>query len=98
MILTKTSQNYQELLLRSSTFSVKYPSHVPHSPPVLYLPYRGIPLVSHDRNVRIAAIGCLLAGGDYDLVSLQEVWSEDNYHTIRDRVKEVLPYSHYFYR
>lgn len=60
--------------------------------------FRGIPLVSHDRNVRIDAIGCLLSSGDYDLVALQEVWSEANYHTIKEKVKHVLPYTHYFYR
>lgn len=59
---------------------------------------RGIPLVSQDRNVRIDAISCVLSSGKYDLVSLQEVWSEDNYQTIRDKVKAVLPFSHYFYR
>lgn len=63
----------------------------------LIIHFRGIPLVSADRNTRIDAIGSLLAAGTYDLVSLQEVWSEANYHTIRDRVKAVLPYSHYFY-
>lgn len=60
--------------------------------------FRGIPLVSQDRAVRIDAISSVLSSGKYDLVSLQEVWSEENYHTIRDKVKAVLPYSHYFYR
>lgn len=59
---------------------------------------RGIPLVSQDRSTRIDAIGTMLGCGDYDLVSLQEVWSEGDYHKIKDKVKRVLPYTHYFYR
>lgn len=35
--------------------------------------YRGIPLVSKDRKVRINAISKELARGEYDVVSLQEV-------------------------
>lgn len=64
----------------------------------LVLVFRGIPLVSHDRNARMEAIGCMLASGDYDLVSLQEVWSEANYLAIKEKVKHVLPHTHYFYR
>lgn len=60
-------------------------------------PSRGIPWISSDREVRVRAIADQLAGGDYDVVSLQEVWSPADYEYIRDRVAEVLPYAHYFY-
>lgn len=43
------------------------------------------------------AIGEEIATGKYDIVSLQEVWSETDYQNIRKRVESVLPYAHYFY-
>lgn len=64
---------------------------------ILTLNVWGIPLISAHRNDRIEAIGCMLASGDYDLVSLQEVWSQDNYKTLKEKVKDKLPYTHYFY-
>lgn len=43
------------------------------------------------------AIADELAGGAYDVVSLQEVWSPADYEYIRERVGAVLPYAHYFH-
>lgn len=59
---------------------------------------RGIPFISKDRDVRVAAIAEELSGGAYDVVSLQEVWSLDDFDLIRQRTIDVLPYSHYFHR
>lgn len=59
---------------------------------------RGIPIVSKDRQIRVDAIGKRLAESSYDVVSLQEVWSTDDFEQIRERTKYVLPYSHYFHR
>jgi len=39
-----------------------------------------------------------LALGKYDIVCLQEVWSENDYIHIKKLTRSVLPYSHYFYR
>lgn len=44
------------------------------------------------------AIAEELASGKYDIVSLQEVWTVNDFNLIRDGVKSVLPYSHYFHR
>lgn len=59
--------------------------------------FRGIPYISKDRETRVKAIGEVLATGDYDLVSLQEVWSETDYQHLKGRLTNVLPYAHYFY-
>lgn len=64
---------------------------------VLTLNCWGIPLVSKDREARMKAIAEELASGKYDIVSLQEVWTVNDFNLIRDGVKSVLPYSHYFH-
>lgn len=46
----------------------------------------------------MAAIAEVLATGNYDVVCLQEIWSDADYHMIKDKVSGVLPFSHYFYR
>ncbi|XP_017468056.1 PREDICTED: putative neutral sphingomyelinase isoform X1 [Rhagoletis zephyria] len=60
---------------------------------------RGIPFpfVSKDRVARIAAIGLELSSGNYDIVSLQEVWSRKDCEDLKKATESVLPYSHYFY-
>lgn len=60
---------------------------------------RGIPYISKDRHLRIEAIGNFLAeNSQYDVVSLQEVWTEYDYQKIKKLAENVLPYAHYFYR
>jgi mRNA deadenylase 3'-5' endonuclease subunit Ccr4 len=44
------------------------------------------------------AIAEELALGKYDIVCLQEVWSENDFIHIKKLTHNVLPYSHYFYR
>ncbi|XP_063823205.1 putative neutral sphingomyelinase [Ostrinia nubilalis] len=57
----------------------------------------GIPIVSKNRKERIHAIAKYLMESSHTLVCLQEVWSENDYLFIKDSLKEVLPYSYYFY-
>ncbi|KAJ1525886.1 hypothetical protein ONE63_009077 [Megalurothrips usitatus] len=64
---------------------------------VLTLNCWGIPWVSKDRESRMKAIAEELASGKYDIICLQEVWSTHDFELIRDGVKSVLPYSHYFH-
>lgn len=64
---------------------------------VLTLNIWGIPYVSKDRAVRVEAIGDVLSSGNYDIVSLQEVWSDSDYQYLKKRVEGVLPFAHYFY-
>ncbi|KRZ45919.1 putative neutral sphingomyelinase [Trichinella pseudospiralis] len=68
---------------------------------VLTLNCWGIPLPfpfgSTDRKVRIKEIAKELATGKYDIVSLQEIWSENDFNIIRNAVRLVMPYSFYFH-
>ncbi|XP_039440252.1 putative neutral sphingomyelinase [Culex pipiens pallens] len=64
---------------------------------ILTLNIWGIPYVSKDRAVRVEAIGEVLASGNYDIVSLQEVWSESDYRYLKERAAAALPFAHYFY-
>lgn len=57
----------------------------------------GIPAISRNRKIRMNAIAEELALGKYDIVCLQEVWSENDYIDIKKMTYKVLPYSHYFY-
>ncbi|XP_069678319.1 putative neutral sphingomyelinase isoform X2 [Periplaneta americana] len=43
------------------------------------------------------AIAEELALGKYDIVCLQEVWSENDYLNIKKKTSQSLPFSHYFY-
>ncbi|XP_019633831.1 PREDICTED: putative neutral sphingomyelinase [Branchiostoma belcheri] len=57
----------------------------------------GISFVAPKVSERFHAIGEELATGKYDLVALQEVWSEALYEKLVSQVEDVLPYHHYFY-
>nr|XP_023030149.1 putative neutral sphingomyelinase [Leptinotarsa decemlineata] len=57
----------------------------------------GIAVVSKDRKKRMQAIAEYLATSHYDVVCLQEVWTDRDFFLIRDKVVGVFPYSHYFY-
>lgn len=49
--------------------------------------------------MRMQAIGNFFAENDkYDVISLQEVWTEHDYQLIRKLAEKYLPFSHYFYR
>ena len=52
--------------------------------------------VSKDRVTRFRAIGQFLAGSNFDLVCLQEVWCPSDFKTIIEFTKTCLPYSHFF--
>ncbi|KAK4005005.1 Neutral sphingomyelinase [Daphnia magna] len=57
----------------------------------------GIAGVSKDRKIRIDAIGNHLQSGCYDFVFLQEVWVEEDFQLIANKVANVMPHSHYFH-
>ncbi|KAL7732622.1 hypothetical protein ACLKA6_013552 [Drosophila palustris] len=64
---------------------------------ILTLNIWGIPFVSSDRAPRIEAICKELSSGQYDIVSLQEVWSQLDSEQLQQGTASVLPYSHYFH-
>lgn len=55
-------------------------------------------MVSKDRKLRMHSIAEVLVRNYYDIVCLQEVWSDSDFNMIKEKVSGVLPYSHYFYR
>ncbi|XP_026491372.2 putative neutral sphingomyelinase [Vanessa tameamea] len=57
----------------------------------------GIPIVSKDRKKRIEAIAEYLLKSSHNIVCLQEIWSENDYLYLKDRLHSYLPYSYYFY-
>ncbi|XP_065071036.1 putative neutral sphingomyelinase isoform X2 [Rhopilema esculentum] len=57
----------------------------------------GIPFLTKACSFRISAIADELSKGLYDVVALQEIWTEYQYAEIKKKVAKVLPYSHYFY-
>lgn len=57
----------------------------------------GIPVVSKNRIERIEAISKYISEGGHNIVCLQEIWSEKDYLYLKENLKPVLPYSHYFY-
>ncbi|XP_017070958.1 putative neutral sphingomyelinase [Drosophila eugracilis] len=64
---------------------------------ILTLNIWGIPYVSSDRGPRIDAICKELASGKYDIVSLQEVWAQQDSERLQKGTEAVLPHSHYFH-
>jgi sphingomyelin phosphodiesterase 2 len=60
--------------------------------------FRGIPFLSKDVPARMNAIANFLAQSTFDVVCLQEVWSNSDYELIKSKVQENLPFSHYFHR
>ena len=59
---------------------------------------RGLKYVAKHRTQRIAAIANSLAGSDYDIIALQELWVFADYEHVRASVSSHLPYSKFFYR
>ncbi|XP_066151663.1 putative neutral sphingomyelinase [Euwallacea fornicatus] len=57
----------------------------------------GLAVVSKDRRSRILAIADMLSVNQFDVVCLQEVWTNRDYNILREKLYNVLPYSHYFY-
>lgn len=46
----------------------------------------------------MVAIAEALVRGNYDIVCLQEVWTDSDFNLIKEKVSGVLPFAHYFYR
>ncbi|KAJ3488181.1 hypothetical protein NLI96_g3026 [Meripilus lineatus] len=73
-------------------------SHSPHSRlRILTLNCWGLKYVSKYRTERVAAIADFIAGSEYDLVTLQELWVFSDYEHVRSVVAKQLPHSKFFY-
>ena len=60
--------------------------------------YRGLKYFSKYRSERIEAITRFLENSDFDIVALQELWVQADYHIVRSRISRLLPFSKCFYR
>ncbi|KAI5109042.1 sphingomyelin phosphodiesterase 2, partial [Silurus meridionalis] len=58
----------------------------------------GIRYLSKHRAQRYAMIGDLLSKDQHDVVLLQEVWSEKDFHFLKAKLASTHPHSHYFKR
>uniref|UniRef100_A0A8B9Z688 sphingomyelin phosphodiesterase n=1 Tax=Buteo japonicus TaxID=224669 RepID=A0A8B9Z688_9AVES len=54
--------------------------------------------LSKRRQERVQLIGDMLRRERFDLVLLQEVWSEQDYSDLKARLGGCYPFSHYFRR
>lgn len=64
-----------------------------------FLCHRGLPIgLAADKSTRINAIGDALSSCGCDIICLQEVWSREDYGTLKDRLKQSHPFYHFFYR
>jgi len=45
----------------------------------------------------MCALGDSLASSDYDVICLQECWVQDDFQYIQNKVRSLLPYSHYYH-
>lgn len=59
----------------------------------------GLKYLAKYRVQRLEEIGLQLADLDPspDIVGLQECWTQEDYHCIRDATKNILPYGKYYY-
>ncbi|KAI9275302.1 Endonuclease/exonuclease/phosphatase [Helicostylum pulchrum] len=64
---------------------------------VLSLNCWGLAFISKYRKLRLQAIAHSLSSCSYDIITLQEVWVQEDYQYILDKVKHTLPYAKYFY-
>ncbi|XP_053562771.1 sphingomyelin phosphodiesterase 2 [Bombina bombina] len=53
-------------------------------------------ILSKKRKERLAKIGYLVIEGQYDLVLLQEIWSDIDYSELKQRLSVEFPYTHHF--
>jgi len=56
----------------------------------------GLKFVSKNRKERFKAIAEFLNRSDYDVVFMQELWLDEDFNEMNDRIKSVFAYSHFF--
>uniref|UniRef100_F1L7K0 sphingomyelin phosphodiesterase n=1 Tax=Ascaris suum TaxID=6253 RepID=F1L7K0_ASCSU len=55
------------------------------------------PVGSRDRQYRLSKLCEALLSTNYDIISLQEIWSVRDFDRINSAIKDVYPYSYYFH-
>ncbi|KAL1794037.1 hypothetical protein ACET3X_007458 [Alternaria dauci] len=71
----------------------------PSSIRILSLNCWGLKFISKLRNERLTEIGVQIAAASPqpDIVGLQECWTQQDYHAIRDKTRHILPYGKFYY-
>ncbi|ENI00046.1 hypothetical protein COCC4DRAFT_75994 [Bipolaris maydis ATCC 48331] len=66
---------------------------------ILSLNCWGLKFISKLRNERLTEIGVQIAAASPqpDIVGLQECWTQEDYHAIREKTKHILPYGKFYY-
>jgi sphingomyelin phosphodiesterase 2 len=64
---------------------------------VLTLNCWGIRYLSKDISYRYKELCKVLLNDQYDIVALQEVWSQNDYFKLKSKLKPKYSYSHYYY-
>ncbi|CAO3592624.1 unnamed protein product [Absidia cylindrospora] len=64
---------------------------------VLSLNCWGLYIVSKKRKSRLVAIAKAIEQASYDIVTLQEIWVQDDFQKIKTSLATKLPYAKYFY-
>lgn len=59
----------------------------------------GLKFISKDRRERLTEIGRRLANSDYppEIVALQECWTQEDYNSIRNETRHILPYGKFYF-
>jgi sphingomyelin phosphodiesterase 2 len=67
---------------------------------VLTLNCWAIRYISKDIDIRLGHLIQALnePQHDYDIIGLQEIWSQKDYFNIKNSIQDKYPYSHYFQR
>lgn len=58
---------------------------------------RGLAIISKNRAPRLAALGAILARGEYDIVCLQELWVHSEFESLRQDIEGAYPHSRFFH-
>jgi sphingomyelin phosphodiesterase 2 len=71
----------------------------PSSIRILSLNCWGLKFISKLRNERLTEIGIQIAAANPqpDIVGLQECWTQQDYHAIREKTRHILPYGKFYH-
>jgi hypothetical protein len=66
---------------------------------ILSLNCWGLKFISKLRNERLTEIGVQIAAANPqpDIVGLQECWTQQDYHAIREKTRHILPYGKFYH-
>ena len=82
-----------------TTLVMSSPSESPATLNVITYNCLGLKYISHFRKERLAEIGrrLAIARPTPEIVGLQECWTQEDYNSIREQTKHLLPYAKYYY-